>query len=488
MSHGQVPKGSYRLVADAAPQPHPEHLLARLVQEVMHSNSAGESSIPAGFTYLGQFIAHDMSHLAPTSAADVTPSPSLDLDVLYGAGFYDPLLYMDRETGSLLARRVFATPLPEGEKLAHGETLCGFDVPRNGEGVARIPDQRNDDNLLVSQIHALWLQVHNHFCAGLDDPLMQPRERFEVARKLTTALYQAIILEDFLPQILEPFVYKTVIGPADYQPLIVLPESLQNLGIPVEVAAAAFRFGHSMVLPSYNINQRQTKARRNLQDFFIMTGRFGLNGHGSVPAHWLPDWSLFFAISDDTPDQFNCADLIKPVTNQNLKDFDDFKEPLPLRTLKRGNAWRLPSGQQVARAVRRALVAAGSPLGKVISAYDNPELFREAQYVHGTVKQAEMSILLRPEFRDNTPLWYFLLAEDWLEHPGNFRRGNHLGTIGSILVAETLLGLIKNSTFSIRHLPDGWKQHPVLLDAKRTFGIKGKVTMGKIIKTLMQES
>ncbi|MFN3237549.1 MAG: peroxidase family protein [Pseudomonadales bacterium] len=488
MNHGQIPKGSYRLFTDAAPQPHPEHLLERLVHDVMHSNSAGESNIPAGFTYLGQFVAHDMSHLAPDDAGDVTPSPSVDLDVLYGGGYYDPALYLDRESGFLFADRIVAKPLQSESLTDQAPVLCGFDVPRSAEGIAKIPDQRNDDSLLVSQIHALWLQVHNYFCAGLDDPLMQPRERFEQARKLTTALYQAVILDDFLTQIVKPAVYKTVIGQADYNPVVVLPQGLKNLGIPVEVAAAAFRFGHSMVLPSYNINKRRTKARRILQDFFVMTGRFGLNNHAAVPAPWLLDWTLFFELDGAKPDQFNHADIIKPVTNQNLKDFDDSDEPLPLRTLKRGNAWRLPSGQQVAREMRRLLEAADSPFGRTIPNYDDPELFRDARYVHGTVKQAEMAILLTPEFRNNTPLWYFLLAEDWLEHPGDYRRGNHLGTIGSILVAETLLGLIKNSAFSIRNIPDGRKQHPVLVDAKRRFEIRGKVTMGKIIQKLLQES
>ena len=55
----------------------------------------GSSQIPAGFTYLGQFIDHDLTFDKTTVmlGSNVTPaqlvqarSPSLDLDSLYGAG------------------------------------------------------------------------------------------------------------------------------------------------------------------------------------------------------------------------------------------------------------------------------------------------------------------------------------------------------------------------------------------------------------------
>ena len=59
----------------------------------------GNSQIPAGFTYLGQFMDHDLTFDKTTVmlGTNVTPaqmlqarSPSLDLDSLYGAGPLDP--------------------------------------------------------------------------------------------------------------------------------------------------------------------------------------------------------------------------------------------------------------------------------------------------------------------------------------------------------------------------------------------------------------
>jgi hypothetical protein len=59
----------------------------------------GASQIPAGFTYLGQFVDHDLTfdktnvmlgeNVSPTELLQAR-SPSLDLDSLYGAGPTDP--------------------------------------------------------------------------------------------------------------------------------------------------------------------------------------------------------------------------------------------------------------------------------------------------------------------------------------------------------------------------------------------------------------
>jgi hypothetical protein len=56
---------------------------------VMTEGGGGQSEVPAGFTYLGQFVAHDMSFEAPdpspASSSNLLVqlrSPSLDLDSL----------------------------------------------------------------------------------------------------------------------------------------------------------------------------------------------------------------------------------------------------------------------------------------------------------------------------------------------------------------------------------------------------------------------
>jgi hypothetical protein len=66
----------------------------------MTLGSEGSSTIPAGYTYLGQFVDHDLTFDRTTVAlgSAVTPadllqgrSPTLDLDCLYGNGPGDPV-------------------------------------------------------------------------------------------------------------------------------------------------------------------------------------------------------------------------------------------------------------------------------------------------------------------------------------------------------------------------------------------------------------
>ncbi len=69
---------------------------------------AGVSSIPAGFTYFGQFVDHDITFdVSSTLDADTDAntinnmrSPSLDLDSVYGRGpGLDPFLYVFPTSG-----------------------------------------------------------------------------------------------------------------------------------------------------------------------------------------------------------------------------------------------------------------------------------------------------------------------------------------------------------------------------------------------------
>jgi hypothetical protein len=75
----------------------PETTLRKLADEM--TEGGGGPGIPAGYTYLGQFIDHDltMDRTDKMLGASVAPSdmlqgrsPRLDLDSLYGAGPNDP--------------------------------------------------------------------------------------------------------------------------------------------------------------------------------------------------------------------------------------------------------------------------------------------------------------------------------------------------------------------------------------------------------------
>ncbi|MGH8676428.1 MAG: peroxidase family protein, partial [Burkholderiales bacterium] len=149
------------------------------------------SCIPAGYTYFGQFVDHDITFdPSPLSMRRGDENElrnfrtsRLDLDSVYGRGPADqPYLYARDATDSFLIGRV-----PDS-KLR--------DLPRNDEGRALIGDMRNDANAIVSQLHLAFLLAHNALVVrarAARDP-----DPFESARRTLRRLYQYIVWHDFL--------------------------------------------------------------------------------------------------------------------------------------------------------------------------------------------------------------------------------------------------------------------------------------------------
>ena len=154
-----------------------------------------ESGIPALYTYLGQFIDHDLtfdpaSSLQKQNDPDALVdfrSPAFDLDNVYGRGPSDqPYLY-DGGDAFLL-----------GDPIHGGTDPRARDLPRNSAQVRRalIGDPRNDENALVSQLQGLFLRFHNRILAD------NQGISFENAQSLLRFYYQYVILHDFLPRII----------------------------------------------------------------------------------------------------------------------------------------------------------------------------------------------------------------------------------------------------------------------------------------------
>src|SRR5438552_11972893 len=117
-----------------------------------------ESGIPALYTYLGQFIDHDITfdpasslqkQNDPNALVDFR-TPAFDLDNVYGRG-PDDQPYMYNGQAFLL-----------GDPLNGGDPNAA-DLPRNNANPRRalIGDPRNDENAIVSQLQGLLLRFHN---------------------------------------------------------------------------------------------------------------------------------------------------------------------------------------------------------------------------------------------------------------------------------------------------------------------------------------
>lgn len=239
----------------------------RKVALAMTGGSDVDGTIPAGFTYLGQFVDHDLTFDATTVAFgdNVSPaallqgrSPTLDLDSLYGAGPLDEV--------SAAFYEADRTRLKVGRttRIGGDQARVGFDVPRVGTGseseklLAAIPDRRNDENLVVAQTHAAMIRFHNRVVAGLG-PATPPADRFEKARRKVVLHYQWMLRTDYLARICDGDVVTDVFTNGRK---VVDPgaDPLSMPTMPVEFSVAAFRLGHAMIREAYDWNAASPPA------------------------------------------------------------------------------------------------------------------------------------------------------------------------------------------------------------------------------------
>lgn len=410
-------------------------------------------NIPAGYTYLGQFISHDLSFNPVTQlsgAIDVRTiqnarTPSLDLDSVYGRGPTDqPYLYL--EDGSLLTGMMLVEP--------DNGTSVGFDLPRQPAPVpwitpvrAIIADPRNDENRIVSQIHSLFMQFHNY--------LMKQHKDFQIARRLMRWHYQWIVLNDFLPRIVSAELLDTIMdlgslrrGQRTKPPNFKLYYPGSSPWVPFEFAAATFQFGHSMVRPSYHISNglKRIRDRHGEGSIPILAheSKESLRGRLPMQMDWAFDWDFFFPGKSTAILQPSLR--IDTLISEPLFELsqagivDDKKGGLPGRTLLRGAQLGLPSGEDIARLIGK------TPLNTVELYDEQVDDGRKARKIEG------LDADTRKRLANRTPLWYYILREaEFLTN------GERLGPVGGRIVAEVLVGLMFADDESFLNAEKPWQ-------------------------------
>src|SRR6187402_784040 len=182
--------------------------LAGAMTETAQEPKFDNLDIPAGYSYLGQLVAHDLTQDptppfgpegAPVRARNLR-TPELDLDWLYGNGpTFDPHLYERNDPGKLRVGSTSVSFDVEDRPMPSSNN----DLPRDARGFAQIADMRNDGHLILSQLHLLFIKAHN---------LLMSRHglRFEEAKATLVAHYRHTVLEDFLPKLCDAEVLGTV--------------------------------------------------------------------------------------------------------------------------------------------------------------------------------------------------------------------------------------------------------------------------------------
>jgi hypothetical protein len=411
------------------------------------ADASGASTVPAGYTYFGQFVAHDLSfdltdaglgsELSVTRLVQAR-SPALDLDALYGDGPCDPNSARFFAGGGPELRVGRTTP------VAHVPELIGYDLPR-GDGaidaerrMAVIPDPRNDDNLAVAQIHAAFIRLHNRVVATQTAASAPVELRFEQARAIVTKHFQWLIWHDYLPLICDSAVLRAVWqeGRKVFEPHA---DSDEPPTMPLEFSFAAFRLGHSMVRPVYDWN---VHAELTLGDLFAHSARGGDLGNGTqLRSTRVVDLRRLFRFpGDDGP---------LPAVQLNLARRIDTRLTSTLRHLPRGTfgdaAAPVEMDENLAfRNLMRARdlgLATGQDMAALLAPHGVAALGEEQLGAAG----AELEVLGR-RGRRHTPLWVYVLREAELN-------GGVLHGVGARIVAETFHRAIHGSRISILDEP-----------------------------------
>lgn len=377
-----------------------------------------------GYTYFGQFVGHDLTHDAtplagPYHEPEETPNfrtATFDLDHVYAGGPKgSPYLYEGEEGAETF--KIGAT-IPSGYlrdlPIGHGLLLIGD-----------LHDTRNVDNLLLRQLHVVFLKFHNEAIRQLQtNPEMQSVAEslgdgslFEWARRLVCWHYQWIIRHDYLPRILHNEVWQ---HEQERKPR----EPGSAFSVPIEFSLAAFRFGHSMVRNAYHLNCRHQrvvigelmelgqKAEPIADDDLVEWGIFfdGLPRSGPTASSSFIDTSVSLAMHGLSAGTIRLANKLEAIDPSNL----------PVRSLLRGARARLPSGQEVAEGlVGQGKIKSGDCL-------TSAELTTDTSNRSGTVLGSN-------RLEQNTPLFFYVLKEGELR-----ANGLTLGPVGSHIVSEVI--------------------------------------------------
>jgi Animal haem peroxidase len=400
-----------------------------IVDPSLSANNADNPTHTAGTTFVGQFIDHDVTF--DTSSPLGTPTdplsspngrtPALDLDSLYGSGpSGSPMLYdMTNDPAKLLI----------------GSGGLFEDLPRLPDSTAIIADPRNDENLIIAGLQCAFILFHNR---SVDHARANSattwQEAFAEARRLTTWHYHWLVLHEFLPLFVGQTMFDEVVQNGRQFFTVGPGEAF----MPVEFQGACYRFGHSMVRPSYRANLRGDSGNPFF-GFIFDPAENGSPGDpndlrgGFCAGRRFVGWQTFFDFGIDAGtgkaevkrNKRIDTHISTPLFTLPLGAITSGDQPtvLPQRNFLRHLTWSMPSGQAIAGAM------GVTPIGK----HDLREL---KQY----------------GFDKSTPLWYYALKEAQL-----LADGLHLGPVAGRIVAEVLIGLLQTDPGSYLLTQPSWQ-------------------------------
>jgi hypothetical protein len=425
--------------------------------------------IPSGYTYLLQFVAHDLVHssmplsVAGGLSADTANArrTALKLETLFGSGpVGSPSVYAqdtpndDRRTKLRLGRMRWkdrdVEPGCPFRDIARtpAENVTGIDRSIAGKRTALtealIADPRNDDHAIMSQLTALFALLHNGLVdmvrrgepsTGPNANLGASYRRFLCARDALTLIYHNVIRKDLMRRTMHPSIYSAY---SDTIPNFIDRREQDSWQVPLEFSHGAFRFGHAMVRPEYRINDIFTHDLQNTLE------KTSANDPVNMPldASWMVRWSRFFEIKGSRP---NFSRRIGPHLSDGLGNDQIF--PAFDQTNRVGLLYRDLVGATLAGlwsmnalaaeiAVRRAdLVGASRLLADRPYRVSRIRAWLASEAAYGGLSAEDIEAIA-----NDPPLPFFILFEAMEEADGLC-----LGPLGSIIVSEVIFGALADN-------------------------------------------
>ncbi|MCO7224950.1 peroxidase family protein [Pleionea sp. CnH1-48] len=435
-SHGDETTGSFSSLFNSPSCLFQRELIIDLGKSMFEKgprSSFPPTGVPSGYTYFGQFIDHDITRLKrgenPPSSRPRTlneliqlRTPQLDLDSIYGDGFNDSSIPIDRTTG-----KMHLGPSIDSSGTLHPNK----DLPRNDKKKALIGDDRNDENFIISQLHTQFLKLHNKTIDKLATHGKSGVQAYEEAKKETILTYQHVVLHDFLKELCDHVLWEIIVNKDTS--LIWDTLKCEEPRMPIEFSGAAFRFGHSMVRKTYTLNSK--KQAIPISEIFNLTGKGQLNSQDYVFEEQIIDWKFFFKLNKDSYIA-NLALPINPFVKVELPNNKTGIKHLSSLNLLRGNEIGLPCAQAILESIPKELK-------KLISILPEDKIDKH-KLLENVCK----------DFKKKTPLWFYILSE-----ADNMSDGKKLGSLGSLIVLDTLKGLISQSKVSILESPEWRSMH-----------------------------
>ena len=433
------------------------------IANAMTAGGGGDTGIPAGYTYLGQFVDHDLTFDKTTVmlGQNVSPaellqarSPSLDLDSLYGAGPGDPesarFYSDDRHLKMGKTAAIDPDPAFEGHDLPRGAGTT-----QKAKRRAIIPDKRNDENLAVAQTHLAFIRFHNRVVDTL--PASVPAaQRFEKARELAVKHYQWMLRHDYLPRICEPSVVDDVFANgrkafevgatptrrADDAGRVLgrrVPARPQHDPARLQLEPAFPRRRGRAVLPVRLLRHERRPRRvpaaaeqldRGLPPAVRLQGRGGRDNLAAPRG-------LNRAMRIDTLLVNPLRFLPRGSFGGKAADEGTIVANLAFRNLARAKMVKLATGQKMAAFLKSK--------GVPVTALTKPQI----RNGDGGAKLDALTPAQREGLAKNTPLWFYVLREAELND-------GRLKGVGARIVAETFHRAMEGSQHSIVRDP-AWR-------------------------------